>query len=62
MYVKVSSHFAGRGAVVTASVYLCLELGVLGFGLPIDGKIGTGVLPNVKEFFLRFAGGCVVAH
>ena len=39
-----------------------LELGVLGFGLSIDGKIGVGVFPNAKEFFVRFAGGCVVAH
>ena len=39
-----------------------LELGVLGFGLLIDGKIGVGVFPNAKEFFVRFAGGCVVAH
>jgi hypothetical protein len=39
-----------------------LELGVLGFGLSIDGKIGVGVFPNAKEFFVRFVGGCVVAH
>ena len=39
-----------------------LELGVLGFGLSIDGKIGVGVFPKFKEFFVRFAGGCAVAH
>jgi Histidine kinase-, DNA gyrase B-, and HSP90-like ATPase len=39
-----------------------LELGVLGFGLSIDGKIGVGAFPNAKEFFVRFTGGCVVAH
>lgn len=39
-----------------------LELDVLGFGLSVDGKIGVGVFPNAKEFFIRFAGGCVVAH
>ncbi len=39
-----------------------LELGVLGFGLSIDGNIGVGIFPNAKEFFVRFAGGCVVAH
>jgi hypothetical protein len=38
------------------------QLGVLSFGLSIDGKIGVGVFPNAKEFFVRFAGGCVVAH
>ena len=41
---------------------MLLELGVLGLGLLIDGKIGVGVFPNAKEFFVRFAGGCVVAH
>ena len=45
-----------------ASDYLFLQLGVFGFGLSIDGKIGIGIFPNVKEFFVRFAGGCVVAH
>src|ERR1700733_4286126 len=39
-----------------------LELGVLGFGLSIDGKIGVGIFPNVKEFFVGFAGGCLIAH
>src|ERR1700684_48686 len=39
-----------------------LELGVLGFGLSIDGKIGVGIFPNTKEFFIGFAGGCVIAH
>jgi hypothetical protein len=39
-----------------------LELGVLSFGLSIDGKIGVGIFPNVEEFFVRFAGGRVVAH
>jgi len=43
-------------------VTLFLELGVLGFGLSIDGNIGVGVFPNAKEFFVRFARGCVVAH
>ena len=38
------------------------ELGVLGFGLSINGNIGIGVLPDGKEFFVGFAGGCVVAH
>jgi hypothetical protein len=35
-----------------------LELGVLGFGLPVDGKIGIGVFPNAKEFFVGIASGC----
>jgi hypothetical protein len=39
-----------------------LELGVLGFDLSIDGKVGVNVFPNAKEFFVRFAGGHVVAH
>ena len=39
-----------------------LELGVLGFGLSIDGKIGVCVFPNAKEFFVRFAGGCGVCQ
>jgi len=38
------------------------ELGVLGFGLSIDGKIGVSVFPKIKEFFVRFAGACVIAH
>ena len=38
------------------------ELGVLGFGLPIDRKIGIGIFPKGKEFFVGFASGCVVAH
>jgi hypothetical protein len=38
-----------------------LELGVLGFGLSIDGKIGVGIFPKGKEFFVRFACGCVIA-
>jgi hypothetical protein len=38
------------------------ELGVLGFGLSINENIGIGVLPNGEEFFVGFAGGCVVAH
>jgi hypothetical protein len=41
---------------------LLFEPGVLGFGLSIDRKIGVGVFPNVKEFFVRFTGGCVVAR
>jgi hypothetical protein len=41
---------------------LFLELGVLGFGLSIDGNIGIGILPNIKEFVVGFAGGCVVAQ
>src|ERR1700721_2467921 len=41
---------------------LFLELGVLGFGLSIDGKVGVGIFPNAKEFFVRFAGGRCVAH
>src|ERR1700684_4573979 len=39
-----------------------LELGVLGFGLSIDGKIGVGIFPKAKEFFVRFASGCFIAH
>ena len=39
-----------------------LELGVLGFCLSIDGNVGIGIFPSAKEFFVRFAGGCVVAH
>lgn len=30
--------------------------------LPVDRNIGVGVFPNVKEFVVRRAGGCVVAH
>jgi hypothetical protein len=41
---------------------MILELGILGFGLSIDGKIGVGIFPNVKEFFVGFAGRCVIAH
>ncbi len=41
---------------------ISVQFRVLGFGLVIDGKIGIGVFPNAKEFFVRFAGGSVVAH
>jgi len=27
--------------------------------LPVDGKIGVSIFPSIKEFFVRFAGGCV---
>jgi hypothetical protein len=37
-------------------------LGVLDFGLSIDGKIGVGIFPNAEEFFVGFAGVCVIAH
>src|SRR6267142_3603119 len=49
---------------VDESVRGCLfsQPGVLGFGLTVDWKICVGVFPNAKEFFVRFTGGCVVAH
>ena len=39
-----------------------LGLGVLGFGLSIEGKIRVGIFLNGEEFFVRFSDGCVVAH
>src|SRR5580704_16895393 len=39
-----------------------VEQGVLGFGLPVDGKIGVGALPTVEELFVGVTGRCVVAH
>jgi hypothetical protein len=39
-----------------------LELSVLGFGLSIDGKTGAGIFPTGKEFFVGFAGRCLIAH
>src|ERR1700735_485530 len=38
------------------------ELGVLGFGLSINGKIGVGIFPNSQKFFVGFSGGCVITH
>ena len=38
------------------------ELGVLGFGLLIDGNVGIGVLPESQEIFIPLAGGGFVAH
>src|ERR1700691_2080036 len=39
-----------------------LDLGIFGFGLSIDGKIGVGVFPNAQEVFVRFARRCVIAR
>ena len=30
-----------------------LELGVLGFGLLVDGDVGVGVFPEREEIFVR---------
>jgi hypothetical protein len=38
------------------------ELGILGFGLLIDGNIGVGILPESQEIFVPLAGGNFVAH
>jgi hypothetical protein len=51
-----------QAVVVITFAHLLFELGVLGLRFSIDGNIGVGIFPKVQEFFVRFAGGCVIAH
>jgi hypothetical protein len=57
-----SFHFADRDAVVIASGYLVLGAGHTRLWLVDRCEYRVGIFPKFKEFFVRFAGGCVVAH
>ena len=51
----------GEGSRRRAEVHAA-QLGVFCLRLPVNGKIGVSVFANVKEFFVRSADRCVIAH
>src|SRR5271165_167919 len=45
-----------------AALMISPQLGVLGFGLLVDGDIGIGVFPEGEKILIRLARGSLVAH